>query len=126
MISGILPRAQNDFPGKQLSDGFLERFNRIASEVNDRLRHFANIYSQLWYTDHPEFVVDELINRQLLSRDGLHLSFRGTEDVFRTICRTISFIEKRKIITETALEDTFTTSTLRTFTRRNASRCVGC
>ncbi|WAQ94746.1 hypothetical protein MAR_007217 [Mya arenaria] len=81
VISGVLPRAQSSFKGMRLSQSFLRAFNNTAEEVNRSLQMIENEVPWLKYMEVPGFTTAGGIDSKLLSRDGLHLSFLGTETV---------------------------------------------
>ena len=60
---------------------WLQDYNKRASELNSRLTKIASTHHQLTYIGHSNFVCNGVLQRHLLSTDGLHLSFKGTSSV---------------------------------------------
>ncbi|KAJ8310852.1 hypothetical protein KUTeg_012717 [Tegillarca granosa] len=58
VISGLLPRDQNRFPGKAKSVKFLSMVNRKALAVNKKLHLISQSYQRLSYVGHPDFMVN--------------------------------------------------------------------
>ena len=87
LISGILPRAANLYPGATNNVGHLDLLNQRALQVNRGLH--ARQQRQLQFIGHPKFAVDGRIQRHLLNRDGIHLSRRGTATLVEDIERGI-------------------------------------
>lgn len=85
LLSAILPRAQSGFDNNRRSDDFLTRFNNIANEVNQTLRRATQSMSRISFVEFPQYIVNGEVQRHLLSKDGLHLSFEGTEHVVSNI-----------------------------------------
>ena len=50
----------------------------------------ANWDEKLQFLTYPNFVCSGVVNEEFLSRDGLHLSFEGTQYVVDRIKETIS------------------------------------
>ena len=70
----------------------LDMLNQRAQQVNRRLNAMARQQRQLHVIAHhcaSQFAVDGKIQRHLLSRDGLHLSQRGTSTLVEDIERGI-------------------------------------
>ena len=85
LVSAILPRAQSGFDNNRRSEAFLNQFNNIANEVNDTLRRATRSMDRITFVEFPQYVVHGEVQRRLLSKDGLHLSFEGTEHVVSSI-----------------------------------------
>ncbi|XP_052214611.1 uncharacterized protein LOC127833419 isoform X2 [Dreissena polymorpha] len=81
-VSHVLPRCENRFDGS-LTQDFICRWNRDAEAVNQEIEALS--CSWLQPVRHPRFYDLNGPNRRLLSRDGLHLSFDGTEEVCRNM-----------------------------------------
>ena len=76
-----MPRANSEFTNKPTTET-LEFINTIARDVNEGLLKVSNLsrYPDVEFLSHDSvFQPDDIIQRRMLSRDGLHLSFRGTE-----------------------------------------------
>ncbi|VDI66994.1 Hypothetical predicted protein [Mytilus galloprovincialis] len=58
LLSGLLPRGQDMFPGKMKSDSFLSLVNRKASYLNNKLHNISKSIPRLTYVGHHSFVVD--------------------------------------------------------------------
>ena len=99
MLSEILPRAQNEFEGQHLCDSFLNDFNSIASGVNSLIEQRAFLCPWLRVISYKRFFLrDGSIDRTMLSRDGLHLSIKGTKTVASVIQKAvIDFIQEEEI-----------------------------
>lgn len=80
LLSGVLPRAENRFPGATNHHQFLDVVNHKAHHLNRTLARISSTKPQLHYVGHPSFMRRGKIQRHLLSRDGLHLSWHGYED----------------------------------------------
>lgn len=85
VLSAILPRVQSGYDNNRRSEDFLNRFNNIANEVNQTLRRATQSMDRITFVEFPRYIVQGEIQRHLLSKDGLHLSFEGTEYVVSTI-----------------------------------------
>ncbi|XP_052103656.1 uncharacterized protein LOC127737165 [Mytilus californianus] len=96
IISGVLPRADNQFPGALLRTNFLTELNQRARLLNTKLQLLATRVPRLHYVGHPSFAQKGTIQRHLLSRDGLHLSYRGTSTVVKDIESAIRHLRKTK------------------------------
>ena len=85
MLSGLLPRTQDLYPGKMKSEDFLYLVNRKAAFINNKLSIIVQFNSQLSYIGHTSFVIGGKLQHQLLSKDGLHLSrsSAATDERFR-------------------------------------------
>ena len=77
MLSGLLPRTQDLYPGKMKSEDFLSLVNRKAAFINNKLSNIVQSISRLSYIGHTSFVIGGKLQRQLLSKDGLRLSRSG-------------------------------------------------
>ncbi|VDI33695.1 Hypothetical predicted protein [Mytilus galloprovincialis] len=58
LLSGLLPRGQDMFPGKMKSESFLSLVNRKASYLNNKLHNISKSIPRLTYVGHHSFVVD--------------------------------------------------------------------
>ncbi|XP_060074976.1 uncharacterized protein LOC132554682 [Ylistrum balloti] len=85
VLSAILPRGDNRFGDKLVRQDYIDRINRMAKEVNRALAYISSRYALLEFVGHREFMEKGVLNRSLLSRDGLHLSFSGTMSVVRSL-----------------------------------------
>ncbi|CAG2246625.1 PAFAH1B2_3 [Mytilus edulis] len=85
LLSGLLPRGQDMFPGKMKSMSFLSLVNRKASYINNKLRNISKSIPRLTNVRHHSFVVDGKLQRLLLSKDGLHLTRDGATTVVRDL-----------------------------------------
>ncbi|CAG2233950.1 PAFAH1B2_3 [Mytilus edulis] len=85
LLSGLLPRGQDMFPGKMKSMSFLSLVNRKASYINNKLRIIVQSVPRVTYVAHRSFVVDGKLQRLLLSKDGLHLTRDGATTVVRNL-----------------------------------------
>ena len=86
MVCGILPRDQNlHHNGRRLSSDFLMKVNEVAAEVNRCLRRVEQNVPWMKFVDIPGFISSSGINRSLLARDGLHLSYKGTDHTVKVI-----------------------------------------
>ena len=85
LLSGLLPRAQDLYPGKMKSEDFLSLVNRKAAFINSKLSNIVQSNSRLSYIGHTSFVIGGKLQRQLLSKDGLHLSRSGAATVVRDL-----------------------------------------
>jgi hypothetical protein len=56
--------------GVAIQAPLLNLLNRKAGYINERLRYIASSLPRLTYTPHPRFVVDSVIQRSLLCKDG--------------------------------------------------------
>ncbi|KAK3098112.1 hypothetical protein FSP39_016207 [Pinctada imbricata] len=90
IISGILPRSQNLWPGQQRTRRFLDSVNAKAVSVNASLRNIAKKTGYLRFVDHPSIEGD----RRLLSKDGLHLSSKGMTTFAVRIYEAIKSVRK--------------------------------
>lgn len=77
LISEILPRKQNGF--RTYTDSFITGYNDIAQRVNTTIEEVCALFSWLDFVKFPGF------GHEHLSKDGLHLSFKGTEMVANRI-----------------------------------------
>ena len=89
IASGILPRDLNCFEGARNNVGFIDSCNGKARAINAGLKQMAATTPLLEFSPHPAFGVDRrTANRHLLSRDGLHLTRQGIQelkdDIFRS------------------------------------------
>ncbi|CAC5412488.1 unnamed protein product [Mytilus coruscus] len=96
IISGVLPRADNQFPGALVRTNFLTELNQRARLLNTKLQLLATRVPRLHYVGHPSFAQKGTIKRHLLSRDGLHLSYRGSLTVVKDIENAIRHLRKTK------------------------------
>ena len=87
MISEILPRAK--YPNYNPVD--LKTINKIVNSVNDVLRKVVDRLHCLGH--HDFFHEDGSLMRELLSRDGLHLSLAGTEILTDKLVKKIVALE---------------------------------
>jgi len=85
LLSAVLPRAQSGFDTNRRSEDFLNKFNNIANEVNQTLSRATQSMDRIQFIEFPQYIVSGEIQRHLLSKDGLHLSFEGTEYVVSSI-----------------------------------------
>ena len=102
VISEILPRIQNRFSGGQkLSNENLIKIQHITDATNKYMCDIAKWDEKLQFLTYPNFVCGGVINEELLSRDGLHLSYEGTQYVVDQIKETISELK----INSTIIQD---------------------
>ena len=95
LLSGILPRGRDLYRvenGVAIQAPLLNLLNRKAGYINERLRYIASSLPRLTYTPHPRFVVDSVIQRSLLCKDGLHFSSRGSVQVVVDLEKDISTV----------------------------------
>ena len=85
VISGLLPRGQDMFPGKMKSTDFISLVNRKAAYINTRLYNIVQSVYRVNYIGHPSFVIGGKLQRHLLSKDGLHLTRDGATMVVRDL-----------------------------------------
>lgn len=90
LVCDILPRAQSGFKENQVEETVLKDINTEVSTVNYAIRLIANLLPWLDYVEFPSFLQNHVIERHMLSRDGLHLSFKATKYVAETITKVIS------------------------------------
>ena len=87
IASAILSRDVNCFEGARNNVGFIDSCNGKAREINAGLKQLAATTPLLEFSQHPTFGVDRrTANRQLLSRDGLHLTLQGIQQLKDDIC----------------------------------------
>ena len=85
LISSILPRGNSTLSHKT-SPSLLQNLNNKAKYVNECLQTITNSNRSIHFIDNSDlFLQDGRVNRQLLSRDDLHLSFSGTSTLVRSI-----------------------------------------
>ena len=89
LLSGLLPRADNQFPGAMPRHDFLQDLNNRAYQVNNCLASLQTQIPKLHYVSHSSLIQHGEIQRHLLSRDGLHLSFKGTAQVVANIEKAV-------------------------------------
>ena len=70
----------------------LTLLNRKAGYINERLRYIASSLPRLTYIPHPRFVVDGVIQRSLLCKDGLNFSSSGSVQVVVDLEKDISTV----------------------------------
>ena len=112
IVSGILPRGRDLYrveKGVAIQAPLLNLLNRKAGYINERLRYIASSLPRLTYTPHPRFVVDSVIQRSLLCKDGLHFSSRGSVQVVADLEKAISTVraslhaaQKRPVVSRPA------------------------
>ena len=73
-VSAILPRAANTFPNALEPRFHPDKLNRVALRTN---RLMDDCLRTITIMRHPDFADSRGIRRDLLSRDGLHLSPHG-------------------------------------------------
>ena len=71
LLSGLLPRADNQFPGAMPRHDFLQDLNNRAYQVNNCLASLQTQIPKLHYVSHSSLIQHGEIQRHLLSRDGL-------------------------------------------------------
>ena len=76
-VSAILPRAANTFPDALEPRFHPDELNRVALRTNRLMDDCLSTISRVSYMRHPDFADSRGIQRDPLSRDGLHLSPRG-------------------------------------------------
>ena len=76
-VSAILPRAANTFPDALEPRFHPDELNRVALRTNRLMDDCLRTISRASFMRHPDFADSRGIRRDLLSRDGLHLSPRG-------------------------------------------------
>jgi len=85
LISSILPRGNSTLSHKT-GPSLLQNLNNKATYVNECLQTITKSNRSIHSIDNSDFSLqDGRVNRQLLSRDGLHLSFSGTSTLVRSI-----------------------------------------
>ena len=89
LLSGLQPRVDNQFPGAMPRRDFLQDLNNRAYQVNNCLASLQTQIPKIHYVSHSSFVQHGEIQRHLLSRDGLHLSFKGTAQVVADIEKAV-------------------------------------
>ena len=112
IVSGILPRGRDLYrveKGVAIQAPLLNLLNRKAGYINERLRYIASSLPRFTYTPHPRFVVDSVIQRSLLCKDGLHFSSRGSVQVVADLEKAISTVraslhaaQKRPVVSRPA------------------------
>ena len=85
----LLPRVDNQFPGAIPRHDLLQDLNNRAYQVNNCLVSLQTQIPKLHYVSHSSFIQHGEIQRHLLSRDGLHLSFKGTVQVVSDIEKAV-------------------------------------
>ena len=95
LLSDLLPRAQDFYPGKMKSGDFLYLVNRKAAFINNKLFNIVQSNSRLSYIGHTSFVIGGKLQRQLLSKDGLRLSRSGAATVARDLEGDIQHLLRR-------------------------------
>ena len=85
VISGLLPRGQDMFPGKMKSIDLPSLVNKKAAYINTRLYNIVQSVYRVNYVGHPSFVIGGKLQRHLLSKDGLHLTRDGATTVVRDL-----------------------------------------
>ena len=90
-MSEVLPRVQSSFPsGKRLSVSDLVLIGQTIEETNKCFRFAPLCDEKLHYLNFTDFHTSTgSVNTQLFSKDGLHLSFKGTHYVTEEIARKI-------------------------------------
>ena len=112
LLSGLLPRTDNQFPGVLQHTDFIADVNQRAHQLNNCLASLCTRVPQLHYVGHPTFAQNGVIQRDVLSRDGLHLSFRGTSTVVTDIETAVSTLHAAiRTIPTTSIWDISTTHT---------------
>ena len=96
LLSGLLPRAQDFYPGKMKSKDFLYLVNRKAAFINNKLSIIVQSNSRLSYIGHTSFVIGGKLQHQLLSKDGLHLSRSGAATVASDLESEIQHLLRRR------------------------------
>ena len=94
VVSGLLPRGQNRFPDCQLLPANLTALNTTATEVNRALAEVLHYEPRATYLAHPQWVTAGTVQRDLLSRDGLHLSPRGAETLAEEITTAVDVVKQ--------------------------------
>ena len=89
LLCDILPRSQSYFEDQQVEVSLLDAINTEASTVNYTVHLVSEFLPWIDYVQFPSFLQDHVIKRHMLSRDGLHLSFRATKYVADTITSSI-------------------------------------
>ena len=109
IVSGILPRGRDLYRVEKGVAIQAPLLNRKAGYINERLRYIASSLPRLTYTPHPRFVVDSVIQRSLLCKDGLHFSSRGSVQVVADLEKAISTVraslhaaQKRPVVSRPA------------------------
>ena len=98
LVSDILPRVQSRFLNHRHAISFLHHFNITATDVNRVIRKVASIVPWVDSLNIPAYDRDGVIERSLLSKDGLHLSFQGTYHVASVIRdRVLNALHSRDI-----------------------------
>ena len=98
LVSDILPRVQSRFLNHRHAIIFLHHFNITATDVNRVIRKVASIVPWVDSLNIPACDRDGVIERSLLSKDGLHLSFQGTYHVASAIRdRVLNALHSRAI-----------------------------
>ena len=101
VLSTILPRDRNlRSTGRQYTNQELHHLNCTIGIINEQLQKISARVPGLYIVDHPQFLLeDDFINDDLLSADGLHLSFEGTPVVVSNIESAIMEV-RREILKE--------------------------
>ena len=94
MVSGLLPRGQNWFPGQSLTGQELDDVNTCACAVNRRLDEHLHGHPRASYLPHPDWAPHGQPRRDLLSRDGLHLSRLGQETLAGEITNAVESVKQ--------------------------------
>ena len=98
IISGILPRCANLWPGGRTDPYFLDKCNKKAMQANLALRNICEKTGYLTYVGHPSFCFpDGKVDRQLISRDGLHLYPAGVMQLLRDIRKGVEAVSMLKV-----------------------------
>ena len=111
MISGILPHViSRHYSTKKLNEEEIGNVNAAVATANEMIKLAATTDEKLHYVDHPSFHMDNgTVDSSLLSRDGLHLSFKGTRNVVKTIIDKIHSVqasyERHSVIVPSASDD---------------------
>ena len=98
MVGDILPRLQSRFYQHHHTASFLNHFNFTAYTVNRVLCTVASIIPWVHCINFPAFIENGVIQNQLLSRDGLHLSFQGTRYVAHVIRDRVLYTMRTKVV----------------------------
>ena len=105
VFSSVLPRATNVF-STGVSAATIDKVNDESRRINEGLRKVAslNCYPDIEFVDHDvDFHSNGVIHRELLSRDGLHLSFRGTQTIVQRLESTLKRIQMDKSVTSQSI-----------------------
>jgi lysophospholipase L1-like esterase len=95
IVSGILPRGQNEWDqDSRLPTEVLVDVNARACAVNRRLDRHLHQHPCATYLPHPDWTTESKVQRELLSRDGLHLSELGFKTLGEEITDAVASVKQ--------------------------------